>query len=72
MMVDTGGSVDVLFNLTYEKIGLKLPKKLKPYDHDLFGFNGQAVKVRGIISLPIKLKDGKPVVIHKLDFLVVY
>ena len=36
MMVDTGSSADVLFNYVYEKMAPKLPKKLKPYDHNLF------------------------------------
>ena len=71
MMVDTGSSVDVLFNRAYEKMASKLPKKLRPYDHDLFGFNGQSVKVRGIISLPVELGDGKHTATHELDFLVV-
>ena len=29
------------------------------------------MKVRGIISLPIKLRDGKHVATHELDFLVI-
>ena len=45
MMVDTGSSIDVLFNCADEKMAPQLPKKLKPYDHDLFGFNGHIVKV---------------------------
>ena len=71
MMVDIGNSVDVLFNRAYEKMAPKLLKKLKLYDHDLFRFNGQAVKVRGIMSLPVELGDGKHVATHELDFLVV-
>ena len=70
-MVDTESSVDVLFNRTYEKMVPKLTKKLKPYDHDLFGFNGQVVKVRGIITLLVKLKDVIHTATHLLDFLVV-
>ena len=49
----------------------KLPKKLKPYDHELFRFNGQAVKVRGIITLPVELGDAKHTATHKMDFLVI-
>ena len=71
MMVDIGSSAGILFNCAYEKMALKLTKKLKPYDHDLFGFNGQAVKAWGIITLPIKLEDGKHTATHELDFLVV-
>ena len=40
MIVNIGSSADVLFNRAYEKMAPKLPKKLRLYDHDLFGFNG--------------------------------
>ena len=44
-MIDTSSNIDVLFNCAYEKMAPKLPKKLKPHDHHLFGFDGQVVKV---------------------------
>ena len=71
MMVDIGSSADVLFNWAYEKMAPKISKKLRPYDHDLFGFNGQPVKVRSIISLPVELGDGKHTATRELEFLVV-
>lgn len=67
MIVNKGSSANVLFNHAYKKMGPKLLKKLKPYDHDLFEFNGQSKKARGIIYLPFELGDGKHVATHKLD-----
>ena len=71
IMVDIGSSANMLFNLAYEKMAPKLPKKLKPYDHNLFGFSRQLVKVRGIITLLVELGNGKYTAIHELDLLVV-
>lgn len=48
-----------------------LRKKLKPYDHDLYRFNGSPVKVQGIISLLVELGDEQHIDKHKIDFLVV-
>ena len=44
---------------------------LKPYDHDLFGFDGRSVKLRGIIKLPLQLGDGDNYVTKDVEFVVV-
>lgn len=71
VMIDIDSSADVLFNRAYEKMALMLLKKLKPYDHQLYGFNGAPVKVRGVISLPIEIGDKKHVDKHEMDFLII-
>ena len=58
IMVDKGSSADILFNHCYEKIKHKLEPRLRPYDQDLYGFDGKPVKPRGIIKLPVELGDG--------------
>ena len=58
IMVDTGSSTDILFNHCYDKIKYKLEPRLRPYDHNLYGFDGKPVKPRGIIKLPVELGDG--------------
>ena len=44
---------------------------LKPYDHDLFGFDGRLVKSRGFIKLPLQLGDGDSYVTNDVEFVVV-
>ena len=43
VMIDIGSSADILFNSCYEKIRATLTPKLRPYDHELFGFDGHLV-----------------------------
>ena len=71
VMVDIGGSVDILFNDCYEKMRSALKTGLKPYDHDLFGFDGRLVKPRGVIKLPLQLGDGENFVTKDVEFVVV-
>ena len=53
VIIDTGNSADILFNTCYEQIRATLKQNLKPYDHELFGFDGHLVRPRGVIRLPL-------------------
>ena len=57
VMVDIDASTNILFNHCYEQIKHTVQARLRPYDHDLYGFNGRPVKPRGIIKLPFELGD---------------
>lgn len=70
-MIDIESSSDILFNHAYETMAPKLWKKLKPYDHELYRFNSQPLKVSDIISLPMDLGNEKHITKHDIDFLVV-
>ena len=71
IMVDTGSSANILFNHCYEKIKHKLKPELRPYDYDLYGFDGKPMKPRGIIKLPVELGDGDNYITQDIEFLVV-
>ena len=74
-MIDTGASVDILFNHCYEQIRHNIPMKLRSYDHDLYSFDGKPLRPRGIIKLPLELKDDPDrkglYTSHDIEFLVV-
>ena len=71
IMVDTSSRSYILFNHCYEKIKYKLEPRLRPYDHDLYGFDGKPVRPRGIIKLPVELSDGDNYITRDIEFLVV-
>ena len=56
-MIDTGVSTDILFGHCYEQIKHTIQARLRPYTHHLYGFDGELVRPRGIIKLPLKLRD---------------
>ena len=71
-MVDTGASADILFNHCYEQIKHIVQTRLRPYDHDLYGFDDRPVKPRRIIKLPLELGDGGfRYAMREVEFLVV-
>ena len=46
--------------------------RLKPYNHDLYQFDGRLVRPRGIIKLPLELGDeGSKYAVREVEFLVV-
>ena len=71
-MINTGSSADILFNVCYERMRSVLKANLKPYDHELFGFDGRPVKPRGVIKLPLQLCDGENYVTKDVEFVVVH
>lgn len=70
-MIDTGSSVDILFNHAYESMKHLLKNKLKPYNHNLYGFKNKLVQPWGIITLPLELGDVRNYMIHNIDFFVI-
>ena len=70
-MIDTGSSADILFNSCFEQIRTTLAQKLKPYDHELFGFDGRPIRPHGVIKLPLQLGDGDNYVTKDVEFVVV-
>ena len=71
VMIDTGSSADILFNSCYEQIRATLTPNLKPYDYELFGFDGRPVRPRGVIKLPLQLGDGDNYITKDVEFFVV-
>ena len=53
VMIDIESNANILFNTCYEQIRATLKQNLKPYDHELFGFDGRPVRPRGVIKLPL-------------------
>ena len=70
-MIDTDSCADILFNSWYERIRVTLAQKLKPYDHELFGFDDHLVRPHGFIRLPLQLRDGDNYVTKDVEFVVV-
>ena len=70
-MINIGSSTDILLNHCYEQIKHVLKPKLRPYDHELYGFNGKPIKPRGVIKLPLQFEDGDNYVPKDIKFLVV-
>lgn len=70
-MVGTGSSINTIFNHAYEKMTLKLKKKLGSYDDDLYDFNNQSIRARGVIALPMKLHNDDNLATCDIEFLVV-
>ena len=69
VMIDIGTSADILFNHCYKQIKHTIQTRLKPYDHDLYGFDDRPVR---IIKLPLKLgDDGMKYTTREVEFLVV-
>ena len=63
---------DILFNHCYEQIKHTIHTQLKPYYHDLYGFDGRPIKLRGIIKLPLELGDeGLKYATKEVEFLMV-
>ena len=48
-----------------------LKVNLKPYDHELFKFDGRPVEPRGVIKLPPQLGDGDNYVTKDIEFVIV-
>lgn len=60
-----------MFNCCYEKIQPILKPHLKPYDHELYKFNGKSIRPWGVIKLLLQLKDADNYVIKDIEFVVV-
>ena len=69
-MIDTRSGVDILFNAYYEQVRATLCQKLKPYDHELFGFDGRPIWPRAVVKLFLQLGDGDNYVTKDVEFIV--
>ena len=57
--------------LVTSKSGATLKQNLKPYDHELFRFDGRPVWSCGVIKLPLQLGDSNNYVTKDVEFIVV-
>ncbi|KAL0289221.1 UNVERIFIED_CONTAM: hypothetical protein Sangu_2623300 [Sesamum angustifolium] len=68
--IDSGSSIDILFGEAYDQIQLRdIP--LEKVNTSLYGFTGEIVHPRGMISLPFHVGDPTPRKTCMLKFLVV-
>lgn len=67
VLVDTGGSVNVLSKDTFRQIGIPWDKVI-PYAAPLVGFTGKTVKSEGKITLLVSIKE----IGHMAEFLIIY
>jgi len=56
ILVDTGSAVDVLYEDTFHKMGLK-QDALAPSPENLYGFTGDSIQPKGLVSLPITVGE---------------
>nr|XP_017247956.1 PREDICTED: uncharacterized protein LOC108219166 [Daucus carota subsp. sativus] len=70
VLVDNGSSVNILYYGTYQKLGLP-DKDMKVEDVYIYGFGGEAVKVKGTIRLPVTLGEGTCSATQVMDFMIV-
>ncbi|KAL0292471.1 UNVERIFIED_CONTAM: hypothetical protein Scaly_2588400 [Sesamum calycinum] len=70
IFIDSGSSIDILFGEAYDQIQLRdIP--LEKVNTSLYGFTGEIVHPRGMISLPFMLGTRTPRKTCMLKFLVV-
>ncbi|XP_010242100.1 PREDICTED: uncharacterized protein LOC104586531 [Nelumbo nucifera] len=70
IMVDTGSSVDVLFEDAFEKLGID-KERLTPINTPLMGFLGESLLPTGRITLPFLIGDGDIIATTMVDFIMV-
>ena len=70
VLIDQGGSTDVMFWSTFNKLQLS-PDQLRPYIGCLYGFAGDKVEVRGHIELRTTFTDGTTSRTVNIRYLVV-
>ncbi|XP_010264144.1 PREDICTED: uncharacterized protein LOC104602228 [Nelumbo nucifera] len=70
VLVDTGSSVDVLFEDAFEKLGIE-KERLTPVNTTLMGFLGESLLPTGKITLPLLIGDGDVTTTTMVDFTVV-
>lgn len=70
IMIDSGNSIDILFYDVFKRIKL-LDNRLKPAQSYLYGFIGEAVVPKGVITLSIMLGISPYHLNLMIDFIVV-
>ncbi|KAL0361939.1 UNVERIFIED_CONTAM: Retrovirus-related Pol polyprotein from transposon [Sesamum radiatum] len=70
ILVDSGSSVDILFEATFQKMGMKR-EDLTPKETTLMGFEGSTTRALGEITLPVSLGEEPRIKTVMVRFLVV-
>ncbi|VFQ93359.1 unnamed protein product [Cuscuta campestris] len=69
-LVDTGSSVNIMYEKTFQDLGLDR-KDLRPVRTPLSGFTGDSIKAEGVITVPVIVGDGAHKAKLKMEFMVV-
>ncbi|KAL0304077.1 UNVERIFIED_CONTAM: Retrovirus-related Pol polyprotein from transposon [Sesamum radiatum] len=70
ILVDSGSSVDILFEATFRKMRMKR-EDLTPKETTLMGFEGSTTRALGKVTLPVSLGEEPRIKIVMVRFLVV-
>ncbi|VFQ69562.1 unnamed protein product [Cuscuta campestris] len=69
-LVDTGSSVNIMYEKTFQDLGLDR-NDLKPVHTHLSGFTGDSIEAKGVITVPVIVGDGAHKAKLKMEFMVV-
>ncbi|VFQ94714.1 unnamed protein product, partial [Cuscuta campestris] len=69
-LVDTGSSVNIMYEKTFQDLGLDR-KDLRPVRTPLSGFTGDSIEAEGVITVPVIVGDGAHKAKLKMEFMVV-
>ncbi|VFQ73786.1 unnamed protein product, partial [Cuscuta campestris] len=68
-LVDTGSSVNIMYEKTFQDLGLDR-KYLRPVRTPLSGFTGDSIEAEGFITVPVIVGDGAHKAKLKMEFMV--
>ncbi|VFR02730.1 unnamed protein product [Cuscuta campestris] len=69
-LVDTGSSVNIMYEKTFQDLGLDR-KDLKPMRTPLSGFTGDSIEAERVITVPVIIGDGAHKARLKMEFMAV-
>ncbi|VFQ71586.1 unnamed protein product, partial [Cuscuta campestris] len=69
-LVDTGSSVNIMYEKTFQDLGLNR-KDLRPVRTSLSGFTGDSIEAEGVIVVSVIVGDGAHKAKLKMEFMVV-
>ncbi|VFQ71417.1 unnamed protein product [Cuscuta campestris] len=69
-LVDTGSSVNIMYEKTFHDLGLER-KDLRPVRTPLSGFTGDSIEAEGVITVSVIVGDGAHKAKLKMEFMVV-
>ncbi|VFQ92732.1 unnamed protein product [Cuscuta campestris] len=69
-LVDTGSSVNIMYEKTFQDLGLNR-KDLRPVRTPLSGFTGDSIEAEGVIAVLVIVGDGAHKAKLKMEFMVV-